>query len=195
MQFNRILIHINPSFWSSGRMSNTTDQIKPAIAVVARPILNMMTAKADSFHSLNGLPSDLKNSVQHAWVSAELTRSLGTTPAKVLGDLKEIPNISDSGNNSVLDDEFKDQFNNEVGRRIAEFVVERNLHPSTINDLMKDAIDRGDILSGSSASSARQSGMQPRWQGPSPETWNAIKNQQLPAEAIMPHPYASPNNS
>src|SRR5688572_27393846 len=77
------------------------------------------------------------------WVTRTRARSAfdyGRDVATELGDLKEVLNPGPPN------DTFKDQYNNEVGRRIAEYVRDNNLPESAIDELIMDALRNDDLI-------------------------------------------------
>lgn len=88
-----------------------------------------------------------RNAIAHAHTSANFAFSEAEMAgandwiAEKLGDFKEILPGGDSAA-----DVFKDQYNNEVGRRIAEFAQENNLGREAINDLIIDALNNGHLI-------------------------------------------------
>ena len=120
--------------------------------VPATPILkkswgafvDWLATDAQALSNGNGIPAGdvlARNAIAHAFTSAVSASRWGSWIAEGLGDLKELVSTT---NNPL--DEWKDQFNNEVGRRIAEYVENNNLPTSAIDDLVIDALNNMSLL-------------------------------------------------
>jgi len=125
-----------------------------------KPIVEYMGSDAEAFSDGNGITdAQARNGVAHAHVSMQIARKYGQNVANILGDFKENADLVGTDN---LDD-WKDQYNNEVGRRIAQWMeendyTENDINPNTsdnytpeeldaiADDLLKDALDSGDII-------------------------------------------------
>lgn len=93
--------------------------------------------------------------------------------AEIVGNLKELP--SDPGQQM---DSLKDQYNNEVGRRIAEFIELNNLDPAMLDSLVIEALNSGELVSSTAdARITKQPPETPTWSGP--ESW--------PEAHVAPH--------
>ncbi|KAB1085063.1 calcium-binding protein [Neorhizobium galegae] len=86
-----------------------------------------------------------RNAIAHVHTSARLSYSkwemagANSYIAEKLGDFKEIIPSSPA-------DTYKDQYNNEVGRRIAEYARENDLDREDIDDLIIDALNNGHLI-------------------------------------------------
>lgn len=127
---------------------------------LVKPVVEYMGSDAEAFSNGNGITNvHERNGVAHAHVSMQIARKYGQTVANILGDFKEDADLT--GTDSL--DDWKDQYNNEVGRRIAQWMeendyTENNINPDTLenytpeeldaiaDDLLKDALDSGDII-------------------------------------------------
>src|SRR5690606_11469766 len=70
----------------------------------------------------------------------ELAFKYDSETAELLGDWKE------QGSPGDPVDTFADQWNNEVGRRIAEYMKANNLPETALDDLIIDALNNGDLI-------------------------------------------------
>lgn len=93
------------------------------------------------------------NTYEHAYTSAKIAYEHTVSEARVLGDAREY-NSAYKGDFSPenpkastnFKDSYKDLWNNEVGRRIADYVKNNNLPESAINDLINDAYDNNELI-------------------------------------------------
>lgn len=123
---------------------------------------------------------DARNAIAHAHVSADWTRSYGREDATWLGNTKEL--------GSTGPDSYKDQFNNEIGRRIAEWMEDNGYTPTSytaaqldeiMDALVLDALYEGELitdartLDGNPIDSRITNQDQPTWEEPS-VAWESI---------------------
>jgi hypothetical protein len=110
----------------------------------------------------NNLGSLASNAVAHAFTSARWTSWLGREKATDLGNLKE-------GISTIPDplDQWKDQYNNEVRRRISEYVEDNNLPKDAIDDLVIDALNNGDLIVDQNSDPRALNQVPASWSGPS----------------------------
>lgn len=90
-----------------------------------------------------------ENSFKHAYLSAKLAQENGDYIARVLGNLREVPNtlkfylgIGDDWRT----DTFRDLYNNAVGRKIGAYAKTHNLGDQHIAKLVHAALINGDLL-------------------------------------------------
>lgn len=109
---------------------------------------------------------DHLNAVVHAYTSAETVFSDSRVVAEILGRLKD-PNY-DTANS------WRDHWNNEVGRRIAEWAMEHGYGPDALNRLMWDAYQSGELITSLEDPRIGTELPDPTWHGPSvwdPSVW------------------------
>lgn len=88
-----------------------------------------------AFAQGNGFTGTQKvNGITHTYVSAEVYFELGPAAAEKFGNLKEI--FSDDPR-----DEWRDQWNNEVGRRMAKWAQDNGYGPEVLDRLILDAMN------------------------------------------------------
>jgi hypothetical protein len=127
-------------------------------------------ADANGYTSANGL-YDQRNAIEHTYVSAQVTHNYGPLAATLFGNVKEL--TSDDPLDSA-----RDQYNNEVGRRMARWIELNGYDESAIDGLVLDALNNGELIS--NLNDPRITGPQPQdptWHGPS--QWHE-PTQQLP---------------
>ena len=129
------------------------------------------------------------NAIAHALTSSGIAYDHSSLGASVLGDLREGNTTSGyyRDYNAGLNppdyrwDTYKDLYNNQVGREIAEYAKQHNLSRSALNDLVIDALNNGKFIitrnderippnfSGWPGDFDQgRIGMPPIWTGPSP---------------------------
>jgi Ca2+-binding RTX toxin-like protein len=107
---------------------------------------------------------DPVNAIQHAFTSADWTWEYGRTIATHVGNYKERNGYLDP------DDSFRDQYNNEVGRRITEYAKAHNLDRSSLDDLIIDALVHNHLIVDEDSDSRIGIQSMPTWTAPS-EDW------------------------
>lgn len=127
----------------------------------------------------NGYPTDSnpRNAIEHATFSAIIAADSSGSLAEVLGDLKETTSQD-------AEDIARDQWNNEVGRRIGEYAFLHQLNPEFGNTSRRELIDRliydamadGELigehrLPDGTLDPRLSSHQQPTWNGPS-KSWD-----------------------
>ncbi|MBA3512303.1 calcium-binding protein [Sphingomonas sp.] len=132
------------------------DQLKQLYSQIVADL----AAEAEAIAAAHGANTNETNAIAHAYNSAHLALSGGDTVATLLGALKEMPGLFDP--NSDIN---KDLYNNEVGRRIAEYIELNNLDPSAVEALVLDALDSGKLVVDPNATPPTI----PDWRGP---TWD-----------------------
>lgn len=98
--------------------------------------------------------SDDINAIAHTLTSGDITHKYGRTIAKLLGDFNEwMGDIGSIGQNKETQeynarDRFKDQWNNEVGRRMAEWAEANGYDWNKVyDDLIMDAFKNKKLIS------------------------------------------------
>lgn len=144
-------------------MTSVKLKIKSAWGYVVEYTARDATALAHG----NGYDGDSKadgltrNALAHAHKSAELYYDYGEIISKTLGEAKELLPGGDDPK-----DKYKDEYNNEVGRRIAEYAKEHNLPKSAIDDLMMDALKDGKLIVDPEADDRVSNQTPPDWTEP-----------------------------
>jgi hypothetical protein len=105
----------------------------------------------DSFlRNSNGEPLELgaagNNAIAHALSSAYLAFDHSPAVASVLGWLREYNSYWHGQDPAYAWDTFKDLYNNQVGRNIADYVRSNNLSRDQIQDLVLDALTTGKLI-------------------------------------------------
>lgn len=104
-------------------------------------------AVGNGFDSFNPLDPDYandtwaRNTIAHAATSAYIAYDTTTQWARIVGNWKESTPFT-----YETADEWADQYNNEVGRRIADYAKANGLSKSDIDDLIMDAYQNGDLI-------------------------------------------------
>lgn len=125
-------------------------------------VVSYLAADAEAVSNGNEITDPAtRNAVAHAHTSAEWSDTFGQTVAEELGNLKEM--TSDDPLHSI-----KDQYTNDVGRRIAEYVENNNLPASAIDDIIMDALNNGELIVDENTDPRVANGTQPSWNGPAP---------------------------
>lgn len=127
-----------------------------------RALMTYIAQDAISFANGNGWGGpgygQMRNAIAHAHTSGKIARKYGDLAAETIGDVKE----GTSDHYEDLD-EWRDQYNNEVGRDIAQWMNDNNYTEGDINpdtgekyteeeldgvfdDLLRDAIDSGALI-------------------------------------------------
>ena len=150
-----------------------TDSLKTwAIEWLARH--GTALAVGEGYDSLSISDISYRNAIAHAHVSAEVTNAMGIGYAEWLGDKKE------QLGSSTPEDEYKDQFNNEVGRQIAVWMATNGytLGSYTLaqldavrDDLVIDALESGALIV--DATTDDGNGVDARITNQSASTWTA----------------------
>ena len=150
-----------------------TDSLKTwAIEWLARH--GIALAVGEGYDSLSVSDISYRNAIAHAHVSAEVTNAMGIGYAEWLGDKKE------QLGSSTPEDEYKDQFNNEVGRQIAVWMATNGytLGSYTLaqldavrDDLVIDALESGALIV--DATTDDGNGVDARITNQSASTWTA----------------------
>jgi Ca2+-binding RTX toxin-like protein len=106
-------------------------------------LINWMAQDARALANANGLSGDgmfdYRNAIEHSYVSAALTERYGSTAAQIFGGIKEL--TSDDPRDSA-----RDQWNNEVGRRIGEWASDHQIDGLDLGDLIIEALGNGDLI-------------------------------------------------
>jgi YD repeat-containing protein len=126
-------------------------------------------------NSSGGVNVQIHNALAHAYVSVKIAKEFALS--KQLGDLREW-----WFGNKDPSDNFKDLWNNAVGRKIAAYAIANGLSDAEIKSLLSDALQRGElIVTASGANSDPRvpqtfsgkpsdfDGAQVSWNGPSDE--------------------------
>jgi hypothetical protein len=105
----------------------------------------------DSFlRNSKGRPLELgaagDNAIAHALSSAYLAYDHSPAVASLLGWLREYNSYWHSQDRTYAWDTFKDLYNNQVGRNIADYVRSNNLSRDEIQDLVLDALTTGKLI-------------------------------------------------
>jgi hypothetical protein len=105
----------------------------------------------DSFlRNSKGEPLELgaagNNAIAHALSSAYLAYDHSPAVASVLGWLREYNSYWHGQDPAYAWDTFKDLYNNQVGRNIADYVRSNNLTRDQIQDLVLDALTTGKLI-------------------------------------------------
>lgn len=98
---------------------------------------------SNSISNGNGIEGGwARNAISHSYTSAVLADEFGSGFAEFMGDVNEF-----RPNNDPVS-EFHDQWNNEVGRQIAEWAEQNNidLTSQNLDDLLIDAYNNGDLI-------------------------------------------------
>lgn len=138
-----------------------TDEMYKLLRDLITGAVDLASRDSEAWSYGNGIDSnsdadaEMRNAVAHAHKSAVLAkmfREYGYTElAEVFGDFKEI--LDPTPDNAR--DSWKDQYNNEIGRRIAEWMEESGFTEEDyteeelnqiLDDLIKDAVDNGDLI-------------------------------------------------
>lgn len=109
---------------------------KAAVDLVAKPSYDLAEA-----HGITGVDV---NAIAHALTSANIAYRTNRPFARFMGDLKE--GAADLIPIDTMADSWKDQWNNEVGRRIAGYARRHHLPASCIGPLVVDAYRQGELL-------------------------------------------------
>lgn len=119
---------------------------------VVKDIVDTLGRRADAVSDRNGeTDAGNRNAIGHSYTSALLDYNNGALIAESFGDLKEAAHraAADIPALNVNYDErdgWKDQWNNEVGRRIAEYAKQHGLSESALDDLIIDALNNGELI-------------------------------------------------
>lgn len=139
-------------------------------------------ADARALANLHGYPSDTHfpqfNAIEHSYVSAQVTLKYGEPAARLTGYLKETLFPGEPL------DSRRDEYNNEVGRRIAQWIELNGYDESVLDDLIMDALDSGKLVTNLADSRiASQPPQKSDWTGPS--SWHE-PTQSLPPRGEIP---------
>ncbi len=124
--------------------------------------------QANTLAKGNGVPSEQVEAIAHSLTSASLTYDFNRKVAKFLGDANEVQPWNHP------DAEFKDQFNNEVGRRIGDYAKAHAIPKEKLDDLIVDAY-KNDFLIAKNNDSRTIHRASPLWTEPSKEWVGASK--------------------
>lgn len=98
-------------------------------------------AYGNGYDSASQTDGWIRNTITHAYTSASWAYDSFDAFAEKVGDWKEdTPSIYETN------DEFADQWNNEVGRRIAAYADANNLPKSALDHLIMDAFNAGHFI-------------------------------------------------
>ncbi len=86
------------------------------------------------------------NAIAHALSSAYLAYDYSTAEARTLGYVREYNQYWIDSKQPAPWDTFKDLYNNQVGRNIADYVQQHNLSRDQIQDLLLDALSTGKLI-------------------------------------------------
>jgi hypothetical protein len=81
---------------------------------------------------------DYRNAIEHAHVSAKIAYDYGETVAETLGNMKE-------WTSNDPEDSARDQWNNKVGRQIADYGRDHGLTKNDLDHLTMDALKNGHL--------------------------------------------------
>ncbi|WP_298936857.1 calcium-binding protein [uncultured Ruegeria sp.] len=117
-------------------------------------------AAGEGYDSLSSSDIDHRNAIAHAHVSAGFAFGYNRNWAENVAALKE------RFDNSSPADQFKDEYNNEVGRRIAEWAKDNGYAESDIDDLIIDAVDNGFLIVNEDTDPRVTNQTPPNWTAP-----------------------------
>lgn len=137
-----------------------------------RPMVDYLARDAEALSNGNNITDpDERNAIAHAHTSAEWAKDSGRGIATVVGNLKELMSTAEERKDSN-----KDEYNNEVGRRIAEYADRHGLPEGAIDDLVIDALNHSELVVDEETDPRSQEpGSTPTWTGPSPDWRGASK--------------------
>ncbi|HEY5712622.1 MAG TPA: calcium-binding protein, partial [Allosphingosinicella sp.] len=125
---------------SQGAFDFAYTNLRLALARDARALANGNGVYVNS----NGEAHPYLNAIEHTYTSAHWAYYLPRSMETSLGDLKEwLPSLYYGPDER---DTFRDQWNNEVGRRIAEWAYQHQLPIEAIDRLVMDALQHGDLI-------------------------------------------------
>ena len=114
--------------------------------------------------SLGIVDKDARNAIAHAHTAAKIRDFTNNDRVtRNLGNLLEHLTSAD-----LFDDTLKDLFNNEVGRRITEFMEEYNIPTEARGSLVADAYENGELVLSPNDPRRNET---PSWSGPSTDWW------------------------
>lgn len=153
-------------------------EVTAALKAIYGAIINQMAVESVALAVGNDFVStDAVNAIAHAHASAATRYMFDLEVAEALGNLKETQ--SDPGQEF---DSLKDQYNNKVGIKIAEWALENDLGPQALDRLVIDAALNGDLIV---SESDDRLGTEPTWEMPhdwQPALWGTEEDPLKPKE-------------
>ena len=164
----------------SSRDSSSSDSVRESGPTRNRGLIGYLARHADAVSNANRIVTNdsmsqeekvwinnQRNAIGHAHVSAELAHDRSPAFAEFWGNVKEIAQPGDPK------DSIRDQYNNEVGRRIGRYVKQHNLPREAIDDLIIDALRTGHLVVDFLNDPRVANESEPLWSGPS-DQWRGL---------------------